>query len=466
MKFFRLILALGILTSSGLAQDAAEPPAPQAQPAWQQALESAKKDLAKSLEKLTAIRTRIAKEKPALATAFEAARSELITKRRQAELARMSREDRNAALADDRRQLASLKQDLNYTSGLIGDLPEQIKTRANPVETKLLEEQFANQPNPSKPVEERLAAQGKVIDSALDRIESLLGGRIIEASAVTEDGSELQGKAALIGPLTIFSNSQAGGQVHEGSDSIPKISSNAAPSAAAALVSGQEASLKLDLTGGAAKALDDLDSGPLDLIKQGGAWVYPILLIALISAICGLIKFAQLAKIRNPKEGWIASILSALRSGKQEEAIELAKNANHPASQVLSQALEASDAGADVVEEVIYESMIGVNGRLQKWLPFIAITAATAPLLGLLGTVSGMIRTFNVIQIYGSGDPKPLAGGISEALITTLFGLVVAIPALILHAMLSRRCQGILQSTEQLGLTLVNGLRRDELKRK
>jgi len=89
----------------------------------------------------------------------------------------------------------------------------------------------------------------------------------------------------------------------------------------------------------------------------------------------------------------------------------------------------------------------------------IAVTAATAPLLGLLGTVSGMIRTFNLITLFGSGDPKPLAGGISEALVTTLFGLVVAIPALILHAFLSRRSQGIVQTTERLGLSFVNSLR-------
>ena len=119
-------------------------------------------------------------------------------------------------------------------------------------------------------------------------------------------------------------------------------------------------------------------------------------------------------------------------------------------------------AGPDVVEEVLYEQLIGVQNKLQSWLPFIAITAATAPLLGLLGTVSGMIRTFNVITISGTGDAKPLAGGISEALVTTLFGLIVAIPALIIHALLSRRCQGIFQNTEKLGLTFVNGLRNKD----
>jgi biopolymer transport protein ExbB len=87
------------------------------------------------------------------------------------------------------------------------------------------------------------------------------------------------------------------------------------------------------------------------------------------------------------------------------------------------------------------------------------VTANFGRKLVMNSKVSGMITTFNLITLFGSGDPKPLAGGISEALITTLFGLVVAIPALILHAFLSRRAQGIVQTTERLGLSFVNGLR-------
>lgn len=126
----------------------------------------------------------------------------------------------------------------------------------------------------------------------------------------------------------------------------------------------------------------------------------------------------------------------------------------------MKNALSGFHKGADVVEEIIYEQMIDVQSRLQQWLPFIAITAAIAPLLGLLGTVSGMISTFSALSVVGTGDPKLLSGGISEALVTTLFGLVVAIPALILHSLLSRRSQGIIQTTEKIGLTVVNCIRK------
>jgi len=147
-----------------------------------------------------------------------------------------------------------------------------------------------------------------------------------------------------------------------------------------------------------------------------------------------------------------------VRTGDAERARELAGSARHPAGPVLVRMMDAGD-NADAAEEVLLEQMIGVQERSGAWLPVIATTAAAAPLLGLLGTVSGMIRTFHLITLFGSGDPKPLAGGISEALITTLFGLVVAIPALLLHAYLARRAHGIVQTTERIGLAFVSGLK-------
>jgi biopolymer transport protein ExbB len=93
---------------------------------------------------------------------------------------------------------------------------------------------------------------------------------------------------------------------------------------------------------------------------------------------------------------------------------------------------------------------------VESLLPFIAVTAAASPLLGLLGTVTGMIHTFELINLFGTGDPRRLASGISEALITTEFGLFVAIPALLAHALLARRAQSILARMEKLGVAFVN----------
>ncbi|MFN9024880.1 MAG: MotA/TolQ/ExbB proton channel family protein, partial [Akkermansiaceae bacterium] len=206
-------------------------------------------------------------------------------------------------------------------------------------------------------------------------------------------------------------------------------------------------------------AMDEIDGGFIDMVNKGGLWVWPIMFLALLSLAFGLVKLAQFSRFREPTDAWVTAILAALRTGDRDKALQLASERNHPAGVVLAKLITVSENSTDLVEETLYEQLMSVQSKASSLLSVIAITAATSPLLGLLGTVSGMIATFNLITLFGSGDPKPLAGGISEALITTLFGLVVAIPALILHAFLSRRAQGIVQTTERLGLSFVNGLR-------
>ena len=101
--------------------------------------------------------------------------------------------------------------------------------------------------------------------------------------------------------------------------------------------------------------------------------------------------------------------------------------------------------------------MLRVRPTLERFLPFLAITAAAAPLLGLLGTVIGMIKTFQLITIFGTGDAKSLSSGISEALVTTALGLSVAIPILILHGTQDRlvpleQSEAVVKRCEDLGL--------------
>ena len=102
--------------------------------------------------------------------------------------------------------------------------------------------------------------------------------------------------------------------------------------------------------------------------------------------------------------------------------------------------------------------MLEEKPKLERGLSFISVTAAVAPLLGLLGTVTGMINTFKLITLFGTGDAKSLSSGISEALITTEFGLVVAIPSLLLSAFLSRKANSMIAKMEKTSITFVNGV--------
>ena len=104
------------------------------------------------------------------------------------------------------------------------------------------------------------------------------------------------------------------------------------------------------------------------------------------------------------------------------------------------------------------EIVLATKPRLERGIAFIALSAAVAPLLGLLGTVTGMIETFKLLTLFGTGDAKSLSSGISQALVTTEFGLVAAIPALILAALTGRLVAAKLSTLERDLVTFSNGL--------
>jgi hypothetical protein len=127
-----------------------------------------------------------------------------------------------------------------------------------------------------------------------------------------------------------------------------------------------------------------------------------------------------------------------------------------PVGRMLAVGVEHIREPHELIEEVMYETVLATRLKLQRFLPFIALSASSAPLLGLLGTVTGIISTFKLITVYGSGDVKTLSSGISEALITTEYGLYVAIPSLLMYAFLARKARGLIDQMEKAGLAFVN----------
>jgi Skp family chaperone for outer membrane proteins len=130
--------------------------------------------------------------------------------------------------------------------------------------------------------------------------------------------------------------------------------------------------------------------------------------------------------------------------------------ARSPVGEMLAIGVEHRREPRELIEEVMYEHVLSTRLKLQRLLPFVAIAASSAPLLGLLGTVTGIINTFKLITVFGSGDVKTLSGGISEALITTEFGLIVAIPSLLMYAFLSRKARGVVGQMEKAAVAVAN----------
>ena len=130
---------------------------------------------------------------------------------------------------------------------------------------------------------------------------------------------------------------------------------------------------------------------------------------------------------------------------------EYSEEVNDESSGVISEMTKSLKSGdsKDSKENIIDEIIINYTGTIEWGNNWIKFFAAVAPLLGLLGTVIGMIETFQAITLFGTGDPKQMAGGISQALVTTMLGLIVAAPLLGMYTYISEKTNSILQIIEE-----------------
>ncbi len=197
---------------------------------------------------------------------------------------------------------------------------------------------------------------------------------------------------------------------------------------------GGAVTLGIDVTKGGILALLVESPTIKDRIEQGGIVGYCIIALGLVGLLIAIWR-------------WIGL------SGDSRKVAAQLKRETASTDNPLGRGLAAyeSNRGADTetVELKLSEAALKEMPGLTKGLLFIKVVSAVAPLMGLLGTVTGMIKTFQVITLYGAGDPKMMAGGISQALMTTVLGLVVAIPMVLLHTVVSgqsRKIINILQS--------------------
>jgi biopolymer transport protein ExbB len=149
-------------------------------------------------------------------------------------------------------------------------------------------------------------------------------------------------------------------------------------------------------------------------------------------------------------------IVLATTSGKVTTQLkEETPSLDNPLGRVLQAAEENKDADIETLELKLGEAVFKETPKLTRALLFIKLISVVAPLLGLLGTVTGMIVTFQAITLFGTGDPKLMAGGISQALVTTVLGLTVAIPMVLLHTFVSGRSRRILHVLQEQSAGIV-----------
>lgn len=196
----------------------------------------------------------------------------------------------------------------------------------------------------------------------------------------------------------------------------------------------------------------------LDTINSGGVIAWVIVGMAAVGLVLVLLRCGILALAGFRARRTIRSIRGLIEEGERGRAAAACKQQSGPAARVLGTVLENLDRSREELEDVVSEAMLRETPRLERFSSAILVFAAVAPLLGLLGTVTGMISTFDVITKFGTGDPRMLSGGISEALVTTQLGLIVAIPLLLVGNLLKGWAEGILTRLERGALRIINVL--------
>lgn len=194
-----------------------------------------------------------------------------------------------------------------------------------------------------------------------------------------------------------------------------------------------------------------------DTLEGGGTIGYLILILGAFGLLLLIYRVFNLLRADTNVDAITEVVIKEFENGGgSTSALKAIKDYEGSSARVIKSTLRNIEKERTHIEDIVMETILNESSQIDKFGSFVLVIAAVAPLMGLLGTVTGMIETFDVITEYGTGDPKLLSGGISAALVTTMFGLIVAIPLILLGNLVSGWAQGIKDSMEQSALHIVN----------
>src|SRR6187399_1293199 len=194
------------------------------------------------------------------------------------------------------------------------------------------------------------------------------------------------------------------------------------------------------------------------LVRAGGPFMWPIIVCSIAAVGILLERLWTLQRKRVLPEDLIKKVSDLAEKNQVTPKVIEALEKNSPLGRVLAAALANRDRGREIMMERVQDTGRHVVHELERFLNTLGTIASISPLLGLLGTVTGIIRAFNAVMLGGMGDPRLLAGGISEALITTAGGLAVAIPSFIAFRYLRGKVERIVIDMEKIAVTFADSL--------
>lgn len=199
-----------------------------------------------------------------------------------------------------------------------------------------------------------------------------------------------------------------------------------------------------------------------EVVRAGGPLMWPIILCSIAAAAIILERLWTLQDRRVLPRELTQKVWQLIETNQVNDKVIQALAQNSPLGRVLAAGLANRHRPREVIMERLEDTGRHVIHELERFLNTLGTIAAITPLLGLLGTVTGIIKAFNTIQAGGMGDPRALSGGIAEALITTAAGLVVAIPALFAYRALRSKVDGIVIAMEKDAIQLADAVERSQ----
>lgn len=424
-------------------------------------------DLRSAQQELTDLNRKIAEEKLPLARKVSELETATAVKRGELKAARAEARAGKESVSGLEAELNTGDQEVEFVTSSLAEFGHFLETKIHISELhnyeEVIEQAEAVADDVNLSARERLEKQLALLDKAADRIGELMGGQTFAGPALSESGELDEGRFALAGPVAVFAGNAAGNL------GIAQLEVNTLDAVIIPLHGGQTNGLRqlvqsgrglfpVDASGGRALQIQGHQETWEEHLRKGGVVMIPILALAVLAGLMGIAKWMQVGLLRAPLPQDVELILKQLATDQKPKALAHARSLKGPAGNLLETAINNAGEKKELLEEMLYERVLHIRPRLERWLPFIGLTAAVAPLLGLLGTVTGMINTFKLITLFGTGDAKTLSSGISEALVTTEYGLIVAVAALLVHAALTRRIRGFITSLEQAAVGFVNGL--------
>lgn len=330
-----------------------------------------------------------------------------------------------------------------------------------------LEKQGVDVPEPpseeeakATPTQIEVTQLEKAIPLALSALSSANDVQVTDGSFFGIDGEKKDGRIVKLGGIGRYAvaDKAAGVLAPAGPGRLKIWPKGIHPEVAQALASGKRPErLELFLYESLDKDVElQKDKTPLSIVKAGGTIAWVIVGLGVVALLMIVLRFLFLLRLSANTERMVNAITPHLESGNLDKAISICRASKSSAGRVLRATLSNLHRSREHLEDIVSESILHETPHLDRFGNTILMLAAVAPLLGLLGTVTGMISTFDVITEFGTGNPKLLSGGISEALITTELGLVVAIPALLFGNLLSGWSEGIKDDLDKSALRVTN----------